>query len=56
MHLKSQITDKQKAIPSVNCVYPTVAVYNTSFEANFGDNPAKPFKFDIAKCPDLILE
>jgi hypothetical protein len=24
-------------------------------EANFGDNPAKPFSFDIAKCPRLVF-
>jgi hypothetical protein len=26
-----------------------------SLEANFGDNPAKPFSFDIAKCPQLVF-
>jgi hypothetical protein len=25
-------------------------------EANFGDNPAKPFKFDIDKCPGLVVD
>jgi hypothetical protein len=24
-------------------------------EANFGDDPDKPFSFDIAKCPNLIF-
>jgi hypothetical protein len=26
-----------------------------SLDANFGDNPAKPFSFDIAKCPRLVF-
>jgi hypothetical protein len=40
---------------SVHRLYPTVTIEeDTSLEANFGDNPAKPFCFDIAKCPQLI--
>jgi hypothetical protein len=27
-----------------------------SVEANFGDNPAKPFKYDIKKCSGLVFE
>jgi hypothetical protein len=25
-------------------------------EANFGDNPKKPFEYDIKKCPGMGLE
>jgi hypothetical protein len=25
-------------------------------EANFGDNPTKPFEYDIKKCPGMGLE
>jgi hypothetical protein len=28
---------------------------NVSVEANFGDNPAKPFKYDIKKCQHFEL-
>jgi hypothetical protein len=28
----------------------------TSIDANFGDNPAKPFEYDIKKCPGMGLE
>jgi hypothetical protein len=42
--------------PSVHHLYPTVTVgMNTFLEANFGDDPDKPFSFDIAKCPNLIF-
>jgi hypothetical protein len=42
--------------PSVHRLYPTVTMGKyMSLEANFGDNPAKPFSFDIAKCPNLIF-
>jgi hypothetical protein len=30
-------------------------VDNSSFEANFGDDPAKPFEYDIHNCPGLEL-
>jgi hypothetical protein len=33
-----------------------VEIYDAWAEANFGGNPAKPFKFDIEKCPGLNLE
>jgi hypothetical protein len=28
---------------------------NAWFEATFGNDPAKPFKYDINECPGLIL-
>jgi hypothetical protein len=28
----------------------------SSFEANFGDDPAKPFEYDIQNCPGLELD
>jgi hypothetical protein len=40
--------------PTVDCLYPTVYICNTTVEANFGNNlVAKPFKFDINKCPEF---
>jgi hypothetical protein len=30
-------------------------IWNDSFEANFGDDPAKPFKYHIKKCPGMGL-
>jgi hypothetical protein len=27
-----------------------------SFKANFGNDPAKPFKYDIEKCPGMVFE
>jgi hypothetical protein len=34
------------------------SLHNKSYKlkANFGDNPAKPFKYDIKKCPRLMFE
>jgi hypothetical protein len=31
---------------------------NTAVEANFGDNPSKPFKYSIVagECPGLVFE
>jgi hypothetical protein len=35
-------------------LYPTVSTSILgNFEANFGDDSAKPFKYDIGKCPGL---
>jgi hypothetical protein len=49
-----------KQIPinsTVNPLYPTVSVRgNVSVEANFGDDLAKPFKYDIKKCPGMVFE
>jgi hypothetical protein len=43
--------------PTVDRLYPTVFIYYASVEANFGDNlAAKPFKFDVDKCPGLFFE
>jgi hypothetical protein len=42
--------------PSVRRLYPTVTVWkDTSLESNFGDDPTKPFRYDIAKCPRLAF-
>jgi hypothetical protein len=27
-----------------------------SVEANFGDNPAKPFEYNIKKCPGMGMD
>jgi hypothetical protein len=31
-------------------------MWEASVDANFGDNSAKPFKYDIDKCPGLDVE
>jgi hypothetical protein len=33
--------------PSVNCLYPTLEMWYVSVEANFGNDPAKPFQYNI---------
>jgi hypothetical protein len=41
------------------CVYPIVSMgkyADMSLETNFGDDPVKPFKYDIEKCPGLGLD
>jgi hypothetical protein len=39
--------------PTIGYLYPTVTVCgNFSIEANFGDNAAKPFCYDINKCSE----
>jgi hypothetical protein len=41
----------------VDRLYPTVSIFGSSVEANFGDNlVAKPFKFDVDKFPGLVFE
>jgi hypothetical protein len=41
----------------VDHLVPTVALWDEmSVEANFGDNPAKPFEYDIKKCPGMGFE
>jgi hypothetical protein len=42
----------------VDYLFPTVTLWDemSSIEANFGDNPAKPFAYDIQKCPGMGLE
>jgi hypothetical protein len=40
-------------------LYPTLSMYgdkNVSAEANFGSNPAKPFSYDIKKCPGMVFK
>jgi hypothetical protein len=48
-----------KKIPIGNpgdSLYPTVRLCDASVEANFGDDSAKPFRYDIDKCPGLDME
>jgi hypothetical protein len=33
--------------PSVDCLYPTLEMRYVSLEANFGNDPAKPFEYNI---------
>jgi hypothetical protein len=35
---------------------PVVHIFNVSLEANFGQDPGRPFKFDMDKCPELAFE
>jgi hypothetical protein len=43
--------------PTVDILYPTVSMAgNASVEANFGDDSAKPFQYDINKCSGLMFE
>jgi cyanate lyase len=59
-----KITGKQTPIkPTVDRLYPTVSLYGnlhgktSAVEGNFGDNlVAKPFEYDIRKCPGLVFE
>jgi hypothetical protein len=43
----------------VDRLYPTITVFDSevdfSLDANFGDDPAKPFEYDIINCPGLGL-
>jgi hypothetical protein len=39
-----------------DCLFPTIRVRQMTVEANFGENAAKPFKFDIKKFPGLEFE
>jgi hypothetical protein len=52
-------TGKQIPIshPVGDRLFPTVHICEASVEANFGNDAAKPFKFDIHnKCPGLVFE
>jgi hypothetical protein len=40
----------------VNLLYPTISMNEGSVEANFGGNSAKPFKYDIQKCPGMAFK
>jgi hypothetical protein len=55
-----KFTGKQSPIDSMMdtlSLYPTVSICSSiSVEANFGDNIAKPFKYDIDKCPGREFE
>jgi hypothetical protein len=43
--------------PTVDRLYPTVRLFaNTAIETNFGDDPEKPFEYDIHICPGLGLD
>jgi hypothetical protein len=40
--------------PTVDRLFPAVIMWTKdSFVANFGDDPAKPFEYDIDNCPGL---
>jgi hypothetical protein len=42
--------------PTVDRLFPAVTMWeDETFEANFGNDPAKPFKYDIHNCPGLKL-
>jgi hypothetical protein len=48
---------KQIAIsPSVDCLFPTIYIWDTPLEANFGDDLAKPFKYTTGTCPGVEFE
>jgi hypothetical protein len=53
-----KFTGKQIPITStVDSLYPTVTLYeDASVLANFGDCSAKPFCYDIKKCPGLVFK
>jgi hypothetical protein len=55
-----KFTGKQIPInTTANTLYPTVSMYGFGYGsvvANFGDNPAKPFSYDIKKCPGIVFE
>jgi hypothetical protein len=59
IHLVCYSLGKQIQINLVaDCVYPTVTMCDHAdmfLETNFGDDSAKPFKYDIEKCPGLGL-
>jgi hypothetical protein len=59
LELLHYISDCQFPIdPTVDHLVPTVSFWDDdiSLEANFGDNPAKSFEYDIKKCPGMGLE
>jgi hypothetical protein len=39
--------------PTVDHLFPTVQLFLLKLNTNFGDDPAKPFSYDIKKCPGL---
>jgi hypothetical protein len=53
----TQFSGKQIPISSPSdYLTPTIRVKKINVEVNFGDNPAKPFKFDINKCQGLVFQ
>jgi hypothetical protein len=48
----------QISLPAGDFLYPSVWVQTVDIplEANFGNDKAEPFKFDIKKCPILDLK
>jgi hypothetical protein len=49
-----------KPIPfnsTVDILFPTVSMAgDASVEANFGEDSAKPFRYDIKKCPGIVFK
>jgi hypothetical protein len=41
--------------PSVVFLFPSIRMREFYSEVNFGDDPAKPFEYDIRNCPGLGL-
>jgi hypothetical protein len=45
--------------PSGDRLFPTISVWNSawdfSLDANFGEDPAKPFEYDIKNCSGMGL-
>jgi hypothetical protein len=39
-----------------NFLTPTIKMMDSSVEANFGHDLAKPFKYNIEKCPGMVFE
>jgi hypothetical protein len=37
-------------------LFPSVTIWDMALEANFGNDPAKPFKYDTTNCPGLELK
>jgi hypothetical protein len=44
---------KMPISPSLAFLYPTIEISHVSVEANFGNDPAKPFAYSIEKCPGM---
>jgi hypothetical protein len=43
--------------PAVDRLYPTITMWSSlSLEANFGEDPAKPFQYNIDTCPGLVFD
>jgi hypothetical protein len=57
-NFNDKFTGKETPINSmVDTLYPTISMDgNATVEVNFGENLAKPFSYDIKKCPGMVLE